>query len=224
MDARHEHDRPGTRPRASPLWQVYLVVGALLCALYVFVPPFAGSGPVFNLLGLSPGGRDPRRRPPLQARVARPVAAGSPSASLLFWLGDLYTYSYPRLFGTEVPFPSLGDGVLRARLPGADGRPADPRPPAQPGARPRRRDRLADHDARPRAALVGRADRAVPPRRRRSRLCAKLVSIAYPLGDILLLAAAIRLAVDTGKRAARPSTCWPRASSRCWRPTSPTAS
>ena len=29
---------------------------------------------------------------------------------------------------------------------------------------------------------------------------AKLVSIAYPLGDILLLAAAIRLAVDTGKR------------------------
>ena len=28
----------------------------------------------------------------------------------------------------------------------------------------------------------------------------KLVSIAYPLGDILLLAAAIRLAVDTGKR------------------------
>ena len=29
----------------------------------------------------------------------------------------------------------------------------------------------------------------------------KLVSIAYPLGDILLLAAAIRLAVDAGKRA-----------------------
>ena len=28
----------------------------------------------------------------------------------------------------------------------------------------------------------------------------KLVSVAYPLGDILLLAAAIRLAVDTGKR------------------------
>ena len=29
---------------------------------------------------------------------------------------------------------------------------------------------------------------------------AKLVSIAYPLGDILLLAAAIRLAVDSGRR------------------------
>ena len=31
-------------------------------------------------------------------------------------------------------------------------------------------------------------------------LVAKLVSIAYPLGDILLLAAAIRLAVDAGRR------------------------
>ena len=29
---------------------------------------------------------------------------------------------------------------------------------------------------------------------------AKLVSIAYPVGDILLLAAAIRHAVDTGAR------------------------
>ena len=29
----------------------------------------------------------------------------------LFWLGDVYTYSYPKLFGAEVPFPSLGDGL-----------------------------------------------------------------------------------------------------------------
>ena len=42
------------RIRALPLWQVYLAVGALLGALYVWVPPFAGSGPLFNLLGLSP--------------------------------------------------------------------------------------------------------------------------------------------------------------------------
>ena len=38
------------------------------------------------------------------------------------------------------------------------------------------------------------------------RLLPKLVSIAYPTGDIILLAAGIRLAVDAGKR--RPaSTC-----------------
>ena len=43
--------------------------------------------------------------------------------------------------------------------------PADPRPAAQPGARPRRRDRLADHHARPRADLVDRADPAVAARR-----------------------------------------------------------
>ena len=47
------------RALATPLrrlqgWQLYLAAGALLCALYVWVPPFAGSGPVMNLLGLSP--------------------------------------------------------------------------------------------------------------------------------------------------------------------------
>ena len=77
------------------------------------------------------------------------------------------------------------------------------------------RHRLADHDARPRAALVGRADRAVPARRRRSSTVAKLVSIAYPLGDILLLAAAIRLAVDTGTRQPGVLPAGARASSRC---------
>ena len=50
----------------------------------------------------------------------------------------------------------------------------------------------------------------------------KLVSIAYPLGDILLLAAAIRLAVDAGRR--QPAFyLLARASSRCWSPTSSTA-
>ena len=98
------------RIRALPLWQVYLAVGALLSALYVWVPPFAGSGPVFNLLGLSPvvaiiiGVRRYRRS---GAGPWRWFAIGF----LLFWLGDLYTYSYPRLTGTEVPFPSLGDAA-----------------------------------------------------------------------------------------------------------------
>ena len=35
----------------------------------------------------------------------------------------------------------------------------------------------------------------------RCRRSPKLVSIAYPLGDVLLLAAAIRLALDSGRRA-----------------------
>src|SRR4029078_11203150 len=47
------------RPLLTPFrrvaaWQLYLAAGALLCALYVWVPPFAGSGPVMNLVGLCP--------------------------------------------------------------------------------------------------------------------------------------------------------------------------
>lgn len=42
------------RSLRPPLWLSYLAVGAAVCGLYAFVPPFAGSGPVMNLLGLSP--------------------------------------------------------------------------------------------------------------------------------------------------------------------------
>jgi hypothetical protein len=31
--------------RRLSIWQAYLAAGALLCALYAWVPPFAGSGP-----------------------------------------------------------------------------------------------------------------------------------------------------------------------------------
>ena len=156
--------RRGADIRRPALWQLYLGAGALLAALYVWVPPFAGSGPVFNLLGLSPVVAivvGVRRYKPASRGPWLWFAVGM----LLFWLGDLYTYSYPRLFGADVPFPSLGDGVVRGRLPGADGGPADARPAPQPGERSRRRHRLADHDARPRAAVVGRAHRALPARR-----------------------------------------------------------
>ena len=41
----------------------------------------------------------------------------SRSGSSLFWLGDLYTYSYPLLLDRDVPFPSLGDGLYLAVYP-----------------------------------------------------------------------------------------------------------
>jgi len=186
------------RIRSLPLWQVYLAVGALLSALYVWVPPFAGSGPVFNLLGLSPviaiivGVRRYRRS---GAGPWRWFAVGF----LLFWLGDLYTYSYPRLTDTEVPFPSLGDAayvlvypalmmglliLVRRRNP--------------------ERDRAGAIDSLIMTlglALISWIG-LIQPYLHDEELStvAKLVSIAYPIGDILLLAAAIRLAVDTGTR------------------------
>ena len=162
------------------------------------MPPFAGSGPVFNLLGLSPvvaiiiGVRRYRRK---GAGPWRWFAIGF----LLFWLGDLYTYSYPRLTGTEVPFPSLGDAayvlvypalmmglliLVRRRNP--------------------ERDRAGAIDSL--IMTLGLAliswIALIQPSLHDDQLStvAKLVSIAYPIGDILLLAAAIRLAVDTGTR------------------------
>ena len=186
------------RVRALPLWQTYLAAGAALCVLYLFVPPFAGSGPVMNLLGLSPVAAIL-----LGLRRHRPQSRGPwlwfAVGFILFWLGDLYTYSYPRLLGKEVPFPSIGDAaylvvypalmaglliLVRRRNPGGD----------RAGAI----DSLI--------MTVGLALLSwvvlIQPSLHVDELSvvARLVSIAYPIGDILLLAAAIRLAVDAGTR------------------------
>ena len=98
------------------VWLTYLLFGALVCGLYVFVHPLKGSGPVINGLGLYgvvgivAGIRI--HRP--QARLAWWCFA---AGLALFWLGDLYTYSYPKLFGADVPFPSAGDAIYLAVYP-----------------------------------------------------------------------------------------------------------
>src|SRR4051794_18746426 len=184
--------------RRPALWQSYLLVGALLCALYVWVPPLAGSGPVMNLLGLSP----------VVAIVVglkryRPASVGPwwcfAIGFALFWLGDLYTYSYPRLLGADVPFPSLGDGFYVLVYPAL-----------MAGLLMLVRRRNPEHD---RAGVIDSLIMTlglallswvalIAPYLHDNSLStvAKLVSVAYPLGDILLLAAAIRLAVDAGRR------------------------
>ena len=186
------------RLRAVPLWQAYLISGVLLCALFVFVPPFAGSGPVFNLLGLSPVVAIL-----IGIRRFKPEARGPwlwfALGFALFWLGDLYTYSYPRLLGKEVGFPSLGDGFYLVVYPALMAglvlliRRRNPE-----------RDRAAAIDSLIMSvglALISWVLLIQPYVHEDTlSLSAKLVSIAYPLGDILLLAAAIRLAVDSGKR------------------------
>jgi diguanylate cyclase (GGDEF)-like protein/PAS domain S-box-containing protein len=190
--------RPWAALRRCALWQLYLGAGALLCALYVWVPPFAASGPVFNLLGLSPVVAivvGIRRHKPASRGPWIWFAVGM----TLFWLGDLYTYSYPRLFGADVPFPSLGDGAYLAVYPAL-----------MAGLLMLIRRRNPESD---RAgvidslimtlglALLSWVALIAPYLHDETMtLTGKLVSISYPLGDILLLAAAIRLAVDTGKR------------------------
>ena len=186
------------RRRGVRLWQLYLAVGGVFTFLYAFVPPFKESGPVINLLGLSGvvavvvGVR--RNRP----RSRGPWLLFALGLAL-FWLGDLYTYSYPKLFHVDVPFPSPGDAIYLTVY-----------PVLMAGLlllvrrRNPERDRAGLIDSLIMTlglALVSWVVLIAPyVHDHTMSLVPKLVSIAYPLGDILLLAAAIRLAVDTGKR------------------------
>ena len=191
-----------TRLRAvagrAAAWQLLLAGGALLCALYVWVPPFKGSGPVMNVLGLLPvlailAGV--RRYRPAAKRSWLFFALGF----ALFWLGDLYTYSYPRVFGGEVPFPSIGDGMYLLVYPALMiGLLSLVRRRNPHGDRPGLIDALIMTLG---LALVSWVALIAPYIHDDTMdVFAKLVSIAYPAGDILLLAAAIRLAVDGGRR------------------------
>jgi diguanylate cyclase (GGDEF)-like protein/PAS domain S-box-containing protein len=182
----------------STVWLLYLGLGALICCLYVFVAPFKASGPVMNLLGLSPviaiivGIRRYRPASPAPWWL---FAVGF----ALFWLGDLYTYSYPKVFNKDVPFPSIGDGFYLVVYPAL-----------MAGLLILVRRRNPDSDrAGAIDSLIMTLGLAliswvalIQPSLHVEELStpAKLVSVAYPLGDILLLAAAIRLAVDAGKR------------------------
>jgi diguanylate cyclase (GGDEF)-like protein/PAS domain S-box-containing protein len=179
-------------------WQLLLAGGALLCALYVWVPPFKGSGPVMNLLGLSPVVAilvGVRRHRPAARRSWLFFALGF----ALFWLGDLYTYSYPRVFGAEVPFPSIGDGMYILVYPALMvGLLSLVRRRNPDGDRPGLIDALIMTLG---LALVSWVALIAPYIHDDTMdLLSKFVSIAYPAGDILLLAAAIRLAVDGGRR------------------------
>jgi hypothetical protein len=181
------------------VWIAYLAVGAILTGAYLWFPPLQGNGPLINLLGLSSS-----------IAIAIGIYLHRPRAraawflfivgQFLFFAGDLYTYSYPKVFGADVEFPSLGDAIYLTVYPALVAgllilvRRRNPRG-----------DRAAVIDSL--ILTVGIALISwvflVAPNIHLSglTLLEKAVSAAYPLGDILLLAAAIRLAVDTGKRA-----------------------
>ena len=141
----------------------------------------------------------------------------------LFWLGDLYTYSYPRLFGADVPFPSLGDGAYVAVYPAL-----------MAGLLMLIRRRNPESD---RAGVIDSLIMTLG-----LALLSWVALIAPYLHDeTMTVVAQARLGrlparrhpaagrrdppgASTPAAASRPSTCCARASSRCWSPTSPTAS
>ena len=184
--------------RRGRLSWIFLAVGAVFCGLYVLVPPFQGSPLVINglglygLLALYTGIR--MYRPP--APVAWWLFL---LGVLLFWIGDVYTYSIRILMHVNVPFPSFGDGVYLAMY-----------PVMMVGIMllVRRRSRRADGPGTIDAlimwlglALISFVLLIAPYVHDHTLgLFPKLVSIGYPTGDIILLAAGLRLAVDGGKR------------------------
>src|SRR5207245_3463009 len=180
-----------------PLWVWYLAVGAALTALYMFVPPLKGNGPLTNALGLTG-----------VIAIVVGIRMHKPKARAAWWLfaagqflvfsGDLYTYSYPKLFGANVGFPSIGDALYLAVYPVLMAglfvlvKKRNPRP-----------DRSALIDALILTIGVGLLSWVfliAPNIHLPGTWLAKGISVAYPLGDVLLLAAVIRLAVDSGRR------------------------
>ena len=190
-----------TSPRgglARHAWMFFLAAGGVLLALYLFVEPLAGSGPVINLLGLAPVvaifvGIRMYRPAAAPAWICFAVGFG------LFWVGDLYTYSYPLLLKREVPFPSLGDGAYLAVYPALM---------AGLVILQRRRTQRGDRGSAIDAAIMT-VGLALPswiwltaPYLHDHTLSTlgRLVSVGYPLADVLLLAVAVRLALDGGQR------------------------
>lgn len=179
-----------------PLCRLYLAAGATGVSLYLFVAPFKGSAPLLNCVGLSAvmaviaGIR--RNRPP-NALPWWLFATGL----ALYWVGDVYTYSFPQVLHVQVPFPSIGDAVYLAVYPvlmlglALLVRQRNPRGD---------RGSLIDAGIMTLGlAVISWALLIAPYLNDPSLgLLAKLVSAAYPIGDILLLAAAIRLTLDRG--------------------------
>lgn len=178
-------------------WLAYLVLGALTTLAYVFVRPIR-TGWLFNLIALSSpvavliGAR--LHRPP--HRLPWHLFALGMS---FFVAGDVITYNYDELFGTELPFPSGGDlaylsvypcliaGILlmvHRRSPGRD------------------RDGLIDSLIV--AIGIGTISwvflMAPIAHDSESTMLQKLVAMGYPVMDLMLFTVVVRLAMDAGRR------------------------
>jgi diguanylate cyclase (GGDEF)-like protein/PAS domain S-box-containing protein len=187
-------------PRTVWLW--YLLAGSFFTYLYAVVPVFqrgsAIHGPIINALGFSGVAAILAG-----VRMHRPKAVVAWSflalGQTLFLVGDFYTYSLPSLFGLQVGFPSPGDGLYLTVYPALMAgllllvRRRNPRT-----------DRAGAIDSLILTlgiALLSWVFLIAPNIQLGGNWLPEAVSIAYPVGDILLLAAAIRLAVDRGVRA-----------------------
>ncbi|MDQ4109179.1 MAG: EAL domain-containing protein [Actinomycetota bacterium] len=180
-------------------WFLYICGAFLVAAAFLFAPGFR-HGWLFNLIAISS---------PIAIVIA--VRLWKPQTRLpwylfalgqtLFVAGDVITYNYDRFFGTELPFPSVGDvfylsvypclivGILwliRLRDPGGD------------------RDSVID------SLIVAIGVGTVSwvfllsplAHDSASSLLQKLTAMGYPVMDLILLTVVVRLAIGGGRRAA----------------------
>jgi diguanylate cyclase (GGDEF)-like protein/PAS domain S-box-containing protein len=182
-------------------WRLYLMAGALVLILYYLVPPFKGSGLLFNAIGLSSGVAilvGLRMNAPSERRAWLFFAAGQ----FVFVAGDAFYYGYDAVFHKDVPFPSVGDFFYLAVYPAIV---------AGLLILIRRRSTGGNRNSLIDALIltIGLALLSwvflISPYTHDASLgiLEKVVSIAYPAMDVLLLAVAIRLSVDGGL--SRPS-------------------
>jgi signal transduction histidine kinase len=177
-------------------WLLYIAAVSAVAIVYLAGP--LNEGPVFNLIGAS-------------AVVATIVGArrNSPEhrlpwylfalAQAMFVSGDVLSYNYTRFFGGELPFPSMADALYLALYPSLIGGMLLLVRRRSPG-----RDVAALIDSLIVAVGVGTISwiylMAPYAHDETLALPTKLISIAYPVMDLIVLAAAVRLAVGAGRR------------------------
>jgi PAS domain S-box-containing protein len=189
------HGRTGTSGSSGPgrrgSW-AYLSAGAVVVGCYVLVPPLAGAPWLFELVGLSAAVVIALAVTRYRPRPALPWLLFA-VAQVLFVVGDFFYYTY------DLPFPSFADALYLGSY------------PVQAlglfllvRSRTRGRDRAGLLDAAVFAIGIGVPAWVylVEPYTHHvdgSQL-SRLVSMAYPAMDVLLLTAAARLVMGRGAR------------------------
>jgi diguanylate cyclase (GGDEF)-like protein/PAS domain S-box-containing protein len=183
---------------ARRAWLLYLCLGAAALATYRFVPG-GRQGWVFNLLAVSS---------PIAivigVRLWKPKSRASwylfALGQILFVAGDVITYNYDTFFGVELPYPSVGDVLYVAVYPCLIAGLLVLTRRRSPG-----RDRDSVIDAFVVAIGIGTLQwiflMSPVAHDSASSDLQKLVGMSYPLMDLFLFTAVVRLALGAGKRA-----------------------
>jgi len=178
-------------------WWLYLCAGMGALVLWELVPSIK-IGPVFNVIALSS---------PIAMVVA--VKLWKPEVrwpwylfalgQTFFVIGDVITYNYERFFGNELPFPSIGDVAYLAVYPCLIGGILILVHKRNPG-----RDRESFIDSLIVAVGFGVISwvflMSPTAKAEDITLIQKLVSMAYPFFDLMLVTVVVRLAVGAGRR------------------------